>query len=62
MTTEPVAIANAVNALLISVAPVGQLFGLWSLDADQLAGITTAVLAVGTFAATLLGRSKVTPV
>lgn len=62
MTREPVAIANAVNALLVAVAPLGTLFGWWDLGEDQLAGITVAILAVGTFIATLLGRSKVTPV
>ncbi len=62
MTTEPVAIANAVNGLLVAVAPLGQLFGWWDLSEDQLAGITVAVLAVGTFLATMLGRSRVTPI
>ena len=62
VTREPVAIANAVNALLIAIAPLGTLFGWWELDEDQLAGITVAILAVGTFVATLFGRSKVTPV
>lgn len=59
--TEPVAIANAVNALLLAVAPLGTLFGWWSLGEDQLAGVTVAILALGTFVATLFGRARVTP-
>lgn len=62
MTREPVAIANAANALITAVAPLGQLFGLWELTTEQLAGITVAVGGVGTFAATLFARSRVTPV
>jgi len=62
VSTEPVAIASAINALLIAIAPLGTLFGLWELTPDQLAGITVAVLAVGTFIATVFSRSRVTPV
>lgn len=62
MTREPVAIANAVAALVTAIAPLGQLFGWWELTSEQLAGITVAIVAVGTFMATLFGRSKVTPV
>lgn len=62
MGNEPVAIANALNALLVAVAPLGTLFGLWEITEDQLAGITVAVLAVGGFITTVFARSKVTPV
>lgn len=62
MTREPVAIANAINALLVAVAPLGTLFGWFELTEEQLAGITVAVLAVGGFITTVFARSKVTPV
>lgn len=62
MEREPVAIAAAVNALLVAVAPLGTLFDLWSISEDQLAGITVAVTAVGGFITALFARSKVTPV
>lgn len=51
---EPVAIAGAVIAML----NVGQLLGVISLDADALAGINTAMVAV----LSLFVRSKVSPV
>lgn len=62
MNREPVAIANAVAALITAIAPLGQLFGWWELSADQLAGIIVAVGAIGTFAATLFSRNSVTPI
>jgi len=58
---EPVAVANAVKGLVVAVAPLGTLFGWWDLSADQLAGITVAIVAVGEFVATVFTRSKVTP-
>jgi hypothetical protein len=62
MHNEPVAIANAVKGLVVAVAPLGTLFGLWDLTADQLAGITVAIVAVGEFVATVFTRARVTPV
>jgi hypothetical protein len=62
MDTEPVAIANAFNALLVAVAPLGTLFGLWEISEDQLAGITVAVVAVGGFISTVVARNRVSPV
>jgi hypothetical protein len=54
LNKEPVVIAGAVIAIL----NVAQLLGLLSLDADQLAAINAALVAL----LSLFVRAKVTPV
>lgn len=53
LKAEPVAIASAVTAVLNALV----LLGVFTLDADQLAGINTAVVLV----LGLVVRSQVTP-
>ena len=60
--TEPVRLANAITALMMATAPLGHLFNWWTLSADQLAGIETAIIAIGQFASTVFVRARVTPV
>lgn len=61
MNREPVAIANAVAALVETVLILAIAFGL-DLTPEQMAGTLAVIIAVGQTAATLVGRSKVSPV
>ena len=62
MTKEPIAIINAIGALLIAVLPLLAVLGVTDLSVEQFGGIETFIIAVVATAATLFGRSKVTPV
>ncbi len=61
MTKEPLVIINAAGALLIAVLPLLALLGVTDLSAEQFGGIETFIIAVVAIAATLVGRSQVSP-
>lgn len=60
-TREPVAVAGAVQAFLVAVFSLANLFGWWHWSAEQTAGVGLAYVAfVGVL--TAVTRGKVSPV
>lgn len=62
MKNEPVGIGALVVALTNSVLAAGTLLGVWSLTADQVAGLNLVVVNVVLLVTALLTRRKVSPV
>lgn len=61
-TREPVAVINAAIALIeVLLAALGA-FGILELTPEQIGTVMAVVIAVGTFAKTILARLFVTPV
>lgn len=58
---EPVALAGAIQVLVVAVLALGSLFGWWSLTDAQTAGVL-AVYAAVVGVLTAITRGKVTPV
>lgn len=58
---EPVALPNAVQALVLAVLGLGQVFGWWALTSEQNGAILAAAVAVMGIITTWQ-RGKVSPV
>ena len=61
MSREPVGIGALVVAFVNSVLAAGTLLNVWSLTADQVAGLNLVVVNLVLLASAVLTRRKVTP-
>lgn len=61
LVNEPVAVANSIAAVIESAIVLGIAFGV-DVTPEQIASITAFVIVLGQSVATIVGRSKVSPI